>query len=89
MGKKADEILGRCDVCGQQVRTGDDVANLMVEAGLMPLSDLIHSPFRHIACSPSRLQYFPNQPRDTRPGAKYHPELEKQLRDAHNRLNAE
>lgn len=84
-----------CIRCGGEVPPSNDALIIeQIRAGLtgtisiwqivMPPDQSVHLlPVGKCLGSPSRAQYIEGQPRDTRPGGSYHPEIEQFWREAY------
>lgn len=94
MRNRADEVVGICDKCGQQVLRKNSALQLVVAAELVTPVAILVCAERHLLptsdCegSPSRSQYLEGQPRDGR-GYDYKPELESLMRAAFIKINAQ
>ena len=81
----------KCDKCGCEVHPENDAT--ILEAIISGnIAGMLFYGARHLlpegSClgSPSRAQYLPGQPRDTREDYPYNPEYEKIYREAYQKL---
>ncbi len=89
-------MSSKCDKCGRIVPPRNNAVNLEIKSEL-PSEALLKADSRHlmpvvengkIVCvgSPSRAQYLPGQPRDTRNKFPYNPKRESYMRECYKEM---